>query len=410
MAFRAPTDNAGIPSSEALREQGNKLYKEGKVKEGLHTIRHSFACSSFDIAIESYSRAATSAPTDPRPWSNLSAAHFELGEYGECIKDVSTALGIPSKDNSEVRKKLCPRLIKSYLHIKDVLAAEASCAYLQDHPEGPRLRAACPAGTLALKDPASATQKLICDVPRYLCTLDDSPEYYPIGHDKACSQINDNMMQRSVKEPISLFFGGIGDARNLFATLIEIVRLETIDSRPAKRKYHATINDLKAPTLARNLIMFYLLDDLAQFKAADAARRFEQLTVIFYLFTASIMPPFVAGKIRQAVSRAEQALLSSTDLLPWAHVDQSSRDAVLQSLKFWQQDLKQSYPAQTLVEMSTEYFKEVVAKFSRQTGRAKHPVGCEVEIESFRITGALRVNTSAYAVDEDCRAIFRRQW
>ncbi|KAI4220875.1 MAG: hypothetical protein LQ349_007983 [Xanthoria aureola] len=253
-------------SGEALREQGNTL--EGKVNQ----------------AIKSYSKAAAIAPTDPKPYSNLSAAHFEIGDYRQCIKDIAYAL--------------YARFIKSSLYIKDVQAAEANCALLGDHPD----KAASRTSSLAVSN-------LIRALARYLSTLDDNPEYYPVGHDKACSQVDKHMLRKAVKKPVSLFFGGIGDARNLYATLIETARLETVDSRPPKRKYHVIVNDLKAPALARDLVMFYLLDDLAKMESSGGELETEHCTVILYLFTASILPPFAARRIQETIKRAHEPLL-----------------------------------------------------------------------------------------------------
>ncbi len=315
---------------------------------------------------------------------------------------------IPIQKNSDFRQKLYARLIKSFLYIKDVEAAEANCALLGDHPDRPRLIAACTACKAASRTSSLAVSNLIRALPRYLSTLDDNPEYYPIGHDKACSQIDEQMLRKAVKKPISLFFGGIGDARNLYATLIETARLETVDSRPPKRKYHVTINDLKAPALARDLVMFYLLDDLAKMIPSGGELETEHCTVIFYLFTASILPPFAARRIQHTIKRVEKALGSDEDLLPWIHINHDSRDAILNSLRYWQKDLKSIYTVGKMVTLSTDYFNAAVAKFVHQMGQAKHSEGCETEIKNFRTTGALWPPASVVKAHEPLLQIDRK--
>ncbi|KAL8658086.1 MAG: hypothetical protein Q9226_001290 [Calogaya cf. arnoldii] len=336
-------------SNEALREQGNRLYREGRVQQ----------------AIKSYSEAAVIAPSDPKPRSNLSAAHFELGDYRQCIQDISQALQRSSQDGSTLRRKLYPRLVKSCLHIKDIPAAEVSCAQMGDNPETAKLIAVCTTYRAASRQSAPAVSQLIHQIPRYLPALDTNPEYYAVGHDQACAQVNEAMMQRAIEEPISLFFGGIGDARNLYATLIEIARLETLDGRPPTRKYHATINDLKAPALARDLVVFYLLDDLSKISLSAKQQESEHLAAIFYLYAGSIIPPFAARMIHDTIKRVETALRSEQDLLLWLHIDKHSKEAILRSLKSWQRDVKSTFPVGMMVAMCTKHFKDTQAGFFR---------------------------------------------
>lgn len=317
-------------------------------------------------------------------------------------------MDIPIQDNSDLRKKLYARFIKSSLYIKDVQAVEANCALLGDHPDKARLVAACTACKAASRISSLAVSNLIRALPRYLSTLDDNPEYYPVEHDKACSQVDKHMLRKAVKKPVSLFFGGIGDARNLYATLIETARLETVDSRPPKRKYHVTISDLKAPALARDLVMFYLLDDLAKMESSGGELETEHCTVIFYLFTASILPPFAARRIQDTIKRVERALGSDEDLLPWIHINNESRDAILKSLRYWQKDLKSIYTVGKIVTMSTDYFNAAVAKFIHQMGQAKHFEGCETEIKNFRTTGALWPPASVVKAHEPLLQIDRK--
>ena len=307
-----------------------------------------------------------------------------------------------------MRKKLYTRLIKSCLYIKDIQAAEANCALLGDHPDRARLVAACTACKAASRTSSLAVSNLIRALPCYLSTLIDNPEYYPVGHDKACSQVDEHMLRKAVKKPVSLFFGGIGDARNLYATLIETARLETVYSRPPKRKYHVTINDLKAPALARDLVMFYLLDDLAKMKSSGGELETEHCTVIFYLFTASILPPFAARRIQDTIKRVEKALGSDEDLLPWIHINNDSRDAILKSLRYWQKDLKSIYTVAKMVTMSNDYFNAAVAKFIHQMGQTKHSEGCETEIKNFRTTGALWPPASVVKAHEPLLQIDRK--
>jgi Domain of unknown function (DUF4470) len=55
------------------------------------------------------------------------------------------------------------------------------------------------------------------------------------------------------QDHFSFIFGGIGDARHLFASLEDL--LESCDA-PNVKRFHFTMVDIKAVVIARNLVMF----------------------------------------------------------------------------------------------------------------------------------------------------------
>ena len=71
----------------------------------------------------------------------------------------------------------------------------------------------------------------------------------------------DDSLLRATDDQISLLFGGIGDARHLFATLIRIMHLED-SSKMKKKYYHITIVDQHPATIARNFVLVLLLLEL----------------------------------------------------------------------------------------------------------------------------------------------------
>jgi tetratricopeptide (TPR) repeat protein len=63
-----------------------------------------------------YKRASELSPNERAPWSNLSAAHLELGDYVHAISACDKALGLLSPtdaDNDAARQKLSTRKAKS---------------------------------------------------------------------------------------------------------------------------------------------------------------------------------------------------------------------------------------------------------------------------------------------------------
>ncbi|KAK0113883.1 hypothetical protein ONS95_014128 [Cadophora gregata] len=67
---------SAITESDQLREEGNVLYKAGKLEH----------------AIAKYKLAAKRAPNSSAPLRNLSAAYFETGHYRKCIATAEQAL------------------------------------------------------------------------------------------------------------------------------------------------------------------------------------------------------------------------------------------------------------------------------------------------------------------------------
>jgi tetratricopeptide (TPR) repeat protein len=63
-----------------------------------------------------YKRASELSPKETAPWSNISAAYFELGDYAQAISACDTALALlaPTNNDSDVAKqKLLTRKAKS---------------------------------------------------------------------------------------------------------------------------------------------------------------------------------------------------------------------------------------------------------------------------------------------------------
>ncbi len=63
---------------------------------------------------------------------------------------------------------------------------------------------------------------------------------------------------------VSLLFAGIGDARNLYATLVMITESEL--RAPSKRTFQIIVNDIMPHVIARNLVIWLLLDELTRMR------------------------------------------------------------------------------------------------------------------------------------------------
>lgn len=219
------------------------------------------------------------APEDPSPHSNLSAAHYEMGLYAQCIEDIDTALGLDKNKSSALEQKLVPRLVKSYLQVNDPKAAVDALNRVSESGDKAVMEFVCRRlANSSLPKEHKYRRDRLQQLPRYLPSLDPVREYYVVGHDEACSQIDASMLDQSDRS-VSILFGGIGDARNMYATLLKVDQLEREFLRLPTRKYHLTINDIKPETLARDLLMFFL-NDLGRIKELGENKRRDILTTI----------------------------------------------------------------------------------------------------------------------------------
>jgi hypothetical protein len=110
-------------------------------------------------------------------------------------------------------------------------------------------------------DQRQRRQEVIMNLPRYRPSMFSTTEYYSVGHDVVTSlYVNDTFEKFSPdSESISLFVGGVGDARNALQTITVLAQHEAHGTTP-ERRYHLTLNDIHKTALARDLIVCILLD------------------------------------------------------------------------------------------------------------------------------------------------------
>lgn len=84
---------------------------------------------------------------DAVPHSNLSAAHYEKGEYPQCVEDIETKYTLSGSADGQWSKKLAPRLIKAYLQLKNHEAAKKQLGLVKDHADYVLLTTLCDRGS-----------------------------------------------------------------------------------------------------------------------------------------------------------------------------------------------------------------------------------------------------------------------
>ncbi len=274
------------------------------------------------------------------------------------------------------------------MHLRNYEAAEKALEQMRDHTEWPVLNAACQKGGASRSlDEAQCRGRILHSLPRYLPTLLPGTEYYVVGHDNACSQIDESMFDQ-FDTPFAVFFGGVGDARNLYATMLGIDKLEKGITGERTRTYHATINDIKASALARDLVMFHLLDDLAAAVGPNEENRTELLATIFFLYVGAVMPKYIFDRIQDTIARVIAILRSGEGKVDWLHVYERDTPQLLASLKSWRGKLKSMYSAGEVTRFLTQHYEDSNKGHLERAGKPKHRKGCKREIHYFKTSGA----------------------
>ncbi|CAK3981044.1 hypothetical protein B0A55_09923 [Lecanosticta acicola] len=138
--------------SEALRAQGNELYRQGK----------------FTDALPLYEQADELAPDDPAPLSNVSVAHFELGDYKSAVTACDRALE-HQKDEAK-RQKILLRRATSQIHALELVHAGATIEQLADVKAKTDLMkclASQSESRRRVQDTKAVHKMIIMDLPRF---------------------------------------------------------------------------------------------------------------------------------------------------------------------------------------------------------------------------------------------------
>lgn len=181
---------------------------------------------------------------------------------------------------------------------------------------------------------------------------------------------------------VSFLFGGVGDARNVFTTFIWIGESET--KKPTRRSFHITINDIKPPAIARDLIVMFLLDEVL-----SPQDETEAVSAVFntlgFVFSAPIMPKQAYIHLRRTISKAITAIEKS--LLPsWIVLRDSTGPEILPILKGWLDDAPKLFPTDFVIDETLRGVKSPLAMDESDKDLTE---ACKIEKQCFQKTATL---------------------
>ncbi|KAI0843718.1 hypothetical protein F5Y06DRAFT_9719 [Hypoxylon sp. FL0890] len=345
-------DTEDARDATKIRERGNDLYRKGKLGE----------------AVKAYEKAASLAPSDPSPLSNLSAANFEAGKYSECVDFATKALSLLKDDaNAAVaRQRLLIRQAKAYLHLSRLEEAVKLFDQLNPTKEKEDLSNLCNGSKefATFSAQLASSREAILQLPRLRPSIQDEPDYFGPGHDEAKSLYTPELEKSAGDDPVlSIMLCGCGDARHFFQTL-----LRYSSRKKGAQKLCATLLDHKPAVIARDLIFFSLLEKAT----IDEESKEITLLSLSYLYCTQIIPPFVWEQLQETINDLVRKLEKKQQPLTSAWLLMSQMGMVVQQLKTWQKGPATEYKTSLIRRVVTESLPDRVA----------YP-DCEADLQAF---------------------------
>ncbi|KID83991.1 tetratricopeptide [Metarhizium guizhouense ARSEF 977] len=323
MSTQAQTATDAAAKARAL---GNEFYRAGKLLQ----------------AEKAYKTAASLAPHDPSPVSNLSAVRYKMGDYKGAIAHIKDAilLTVPETDNSAKNDKLYSRLVKCFLYLYDLDSAENAVSSIGDA----HLRAELDQAVRSIKallaealDESVLRRQLFDRIPRYKPCPQDIAEYFCVGHDQLEILTEPLGMTGNKRPDISILFAGFGDGHNLFSALITIACMDGESRLSSLSKLHFTVLDLKVAALARLLIFFNMMERVDPAVPDEVSGAKDEYLAMAYLFGCQIIPPFAEAKLQSNIRELIKRLEGKATPLQFVYVRDHDREPLLRVLRQWQQ-------------------------------------------------------------------------
>lgn len=345
--------------ADELRVAGNESYKVGALHDAIRFYENAV-------------NVATAIKDDsllPTYLSNLSAAYYESGDYEKALDVIDRAfeqlqiqtdlarVENPSPLDIKLRLRECRCLLQlqEFDQLLDAVQ-EIDQAIYDEHMEFGVIEDAAlhSLDQLAAWD-AERARKFTPLLPRYRpCVRPTHGGQHgsTVGHDTATSVLtvfSDTKEERdaltrssrillsnlsSHQTQLSFFFGGCGDPRHVLATLIDVHQQ---NPRPDMDfELRMALVDRNPVVIARNVLIFFILDDLAG-KNLDKRTPdvIELLALLHYMYLGAIMPNWVYEKLLGYIRIVSTKLCSGLGVPSWIAISLESVDRIVPVFKFW---------------------------------------------------------------------------
>jgi hypothetical protein len=138
---------------------------------------------------------------------------------------------------------------------------------------------------------------------------------------------------------LRFFFGGFGDARHVFASIIDFYEklLPLPLEKQNKIRAQFVLNDIKAHPLAKQLIIFSALRKLAEFKYEQIGVDYEATkaaALVMYIFICNVMPSYLDAEMKSIIKNLVENGLSDT-FWSFMKIDEASWAETKKVLEQW---------------------------------------------------------------------------
>lgn len=290
-----------------------------------HTTDKLVKADEIFIACKKYLEASKADPADPIPPRNLSAAYYEIALYKRCITTAKKALSLLSSPltppDQAPAEKLNARIAKAESH----------------------------AFTTSAQEKKGAIIKILAEVPRYKPSMFVTSEYFTVGHDTVTSVFEPHMFAAFAPDAteIAFFLGGVGDARIVLQTMTVILESERLKGSP-ERKYHFTVNDISKYALARDIVVWMLLERVE--KTTHANEEEMLLNTVFFVYLSTMMPSFAFEVLEETIAKAIVALENGKSPLEWLFLQENDIPFYLAALRHWLGEGRDIFSSSEIIE------------------------------------------------------------
>jgi len=177
-----------------------------------------------------------------------------------------------------------------------------------------------------------------------IITKDEDPNENSINEDSkeistedSSSRINLNNLGKEELSSLRFFFGGFGDARHIFASLIDLnqeVQKLSIEKQDSVQVTFV-VNDIKPHALAKLLIILVALRKLSKFEYDQIGKELKATRaamLLVYVYVGNVMPNYIYHELIDIIKSIVESELDSWNFFS---INESSWTAAKKVLKQW---------------------------------------------------------------------------
>lgn len=314
-----------------LKEKGNEYFGKRQYEKAVKCYTQAITENKKIKNVSNYKQRAYNCAIY---YSNRSNCQFELGKYDKAIADAQEVIrrvdgladGIAGVDESKISQlkwKNLLRLAKLFFYSRRCLEDVESVLHQLDgcnemplmksrdvwlkHIEFYKKIKAMPKGRNE-HNSSILRASLRGQINEMFVYGHDNPSSAFSGGENFLLPMKLKSLSSGERSQISILFGGVGDARHVFATILDAHK-QLRELSQQKRTYfriHLTMNDVLPAVIARDLLIFMTLSKLGNFDSylciqtdKEAGKR---ATLLEYIYLGVVMPPNVYDNLMDLMS------------------------------------------------------------------------------------------------------------